>query len=469
LALNERVNRAAWLLRDLGVGRGERVAILSENRPEYIELQLACAMVGAAIACQNTRLTPSELRHCIDLVEPRATMVSERKQDMWNHSGSTGGEILMLGEEYEERLAKASPLEPEPAADPEDGLPILYTSGTTGLPKGAVISQRAELARCMVMCADLMMARLTDTHVVWSTLYHMIGAETAFGTLLCGGMVVLVDCWQPDEIAHHIAHEPIGYLALVPGTIESLIVSLEKQHIRPARVGLCGAMADLVSPGLIARITQMLGAPYWNSFGSTEIGIPPASAGVIPVGRIPAQLSKRQNSFCEVRLVHADGREVQSGTLGELLFRGPTLFSGYWNAPEVNELDFRDGWFHMGDIVLRNQDGTLDFVDRVKYLIKSGGENVYPAEIERVLLHDARVIAAVVMWRKDSKWGEVPVAVDEHQDQSLTTEDLLQCCRSVLAGYKHPKEIVFVLPGQLPRSITGKIQRHQIEAWLNTT
>jgi len=184
------------------------------------------------------------------------------------------------------------------------------------------------------------------------------------------------------------------------------------------------------------------------------------------VGEVPARLSKRQNAFCEIRLVDAEDREVPPGTPGELAFRGPTCFSGYWNAPEVNAKEFRGGWFHMGDMFVQNPDGSLDFVDRVKYMIKSGGENIYPAEIERVLLADPRVADAVVVRRPDPRWGEVPVAVVAPKDATLAPADLLARCRAELAGYKQPKDIVFVALADLPRSTTGKIQRHEVEAWL---
>jgi acyl-CoA synthetase (AMP-forming)/AMP-acid ligase II len=463
--LNERTNRAARLLRALGVRRGERVAILSENRPEYLELQLACAKLGAMVACQNVRLAPSELKHCVDLVAPRVAVVSERHRSNWQHSAATVTAVVALGEEYEEGLAKSSPREIESDAEPEDGFLILYTSGTTGLPKGAVISQRAELVRYTIASLDLGL-RGVETPVVWAPLFHMIGAEVALATLMGGGKVLLVDGFQPTEIAYHVGREPIGYLALLPGIIEPLIQELEQSGTRPVSVRLCGAMADLVPPDQIARITRLLSAPYCNSFGSTETGAPPASAGVIPIGEAPRRLSKRQNSFGEIRLVDAHDEEVLDGTPGELTFRGPTLFSGYWNAPEANERDFRGGWFHLGDVFVRNGDGTLDFVDRVKYLIKSGGENIYPAEIERVLYGEPRVADAVVVRRKDPKWGEVPVAVVVRKDESLTADELFLRCRGELAGYKQPKEIIFAASEQLPRSMTGKIQRHEVETWL---
>ena len=153
---------------------------------------------------------------------------------------------------------------------------------------------------------------------------------------------------------------------------------------------------------------------------------------------------------------------------GRAALRGPTLFSGYWNAPEVNARDFRGGWFHMGDLFVRRADGLLDFVDRAKYLIKSGGENIYPAEIERVLLALPAVADAVVVRRRDERWGEVPVAfVAFKPGETMSADALAQRCRAELAGYKIPKEFRIVDVAEFPRSSTGKIQRHDVERrWL---
>ena len=228
-------------------------------------------------------------------------------------------------------------------------------------------------------------------------------------------------------------------------------------------------MADLVPRHQIAEITELVQAPYANTFGSTETGLPPASAGRIPIGVTPDALSKTQSTMCRCRLVDLDDNDVADGEVGELAFRGPTLFSGYWNAPKANAEDFRGGWFHMGDAFRRKEDGTLDFVDRIKYMIKSGGENIYPAEIEQVILADHRVDDAVVVRAPDKRWGEVPVAFVAANDPDLTTDDLSQQCRAALAGYKQPKQIQFVALGDLPRSTTGKIQRHEGEKWLTDT
>jgi fatty-acyl-CoA synthase len=161
--------------------------------------------------------------------------------------------------------------------------------------------------------------------------------------------------------------------------------------------------------------------------------------------------------------VDPNDRDVPDGSPGELILRGSTLFSGYFRAPEVNDHEFRGGYYHMGDVFVRNPDRTLDFVDRVKYLIKSGGENIYPAEIERVLLADPRVLEACVVRAPDEKWGEVPVAFLARNDEALGDAELKALCRASLAGYKQPKAFHFIGIDEFPRSASGKIQRHELE------
>lgn len=465
--LGRRVAALAGWLEGHGAGQGTRVAILSENRLEYLELFLAAASIGAIVACQNWRLAPPELAHCLALVEPEVILVSPRHADRLPALAGNIPTVLTLGPDYEAAVTSGTATGSPAALDPESPLLILYTSGTTGLPKGAVISHRAEIARNMVLRAEFGIAA-DDSFVAWSPLYHMGAAEFSLGTLMAGGTVLVVDGFDLARLGEIVAQEKLGWLLLMPGTVGRFSAELKRAGIRPMGVKVCGVMADLVPPAEIAEVTTLLGAPYANTFGATETGCPPCSSNLIPVGVAPARLSKQQSPFCEVRLVDAEDREVPDGTPGELCMRGPTLFSGYWRAPETNAQDFRGGWFHMGDVFVRNADGTLDFVDRVKYVIKSGGESIYPAEIERVLLQDPRVADAAVIRRPDAKWGEVPVAYVASRDARLTEDDLRRMCRDQLAGYKQPKEIHFIPFDSFPRSASGKIQRHELERRMNS-
>jgi fatty-acyl-CoA synthase len=465
--LNDRINRLLQVLAAEGVRRGDRIAILARNCAAWVEVELAAAKLGAIVAAQNWRLAPPELEHCLRLAAPKVLLVSEPL------AGAAAGLdvriplTITLGGDYERRLARAAAQEPPDVADPEDGLVILYTSGTTGLPKGALISHRAFVARALVFMTELGIAQ-ADAFVAWAPFCHMASTDHALASLLRGNPVIVLDGYDPDALAAIVARHPLGWLLLVPGMIESFAATLRTGEIRPKGIRAIGAMADLVPRHQLAEITTLLNAPYANTFGSTETGLPPGTASLIPIGSAPTDLAKRQSSFCEVRLVDPDDREVPDGTPGECAFRGPTLFSGYWQAPETNAEDFRGGWFHMGDLFVRRDDGRLDFVDRAKYMIKSGGENVYPAEIERILLADPRVDDAVVVRKADPRWGEVPVAVVARNDDRLSAEDLYAACRRQLAGFKQPKDIRFVAFADLPRSTTGKIQRHEVEAWFRT-
>jgi fatty-acyl-CoA synthase len=353
-------------------------------------------------------------------------------------------------------------------AEPEDGLVILYTSGTTGLPKGAVISHRAMIARSLVFSSELGIPP-SDSFVAWAPMFHMASTDHSLSTLLRGGTVVMIDGFQVDPLLAAVERHRIGWLVLIPGMVEAFAAALKAQATKVRGVRVCGAMADLVPPHAIAEVTGLLRSPYLNSFGSTETGLPPATRALIAPGEIPERLSKQQSAFCQIKLVDPSDQDVAPGQPGELAIRGPTLFSGYWEADETNAHDFRGGWFHMGDVFRRNPDGSLDFVDRVKYLIKSGGENVYPAEIERVLLSDSRITEAAVVRAPDQKWGEVPIAFVSCRDGSVTEAHLLELCRRDLASYKRPRQFNFIAFSDFPRSTSGKVQRHELEARLAKT
>ncbi|MBL0216204.1 MAG: AMP-binding protein [Myxococcales bacterium] len=455
--LEHRAQRLANVLAGAGVGRGDRIALLSENRGEILEVFLAAARLGAIVACQNWRLAPPELAHCVALVAPVAAIASPR------HAAALSDLApIVFGADYEARLAAAEHEHAHGDIDPEAPLLILYTSGTTGLPKGAVLSHRAQIVRNLVTRAEFAVAP-DDTFVAWSPLYHMGAVDNSLGTLMAGGTVIVVDGFDAEKLAGIVATEALGWLLLMPGMVGRFADELSARGLTAKSIRVCGVMADLVPPAEIARITKLLGAPYANTFGATETGCPPCSSSLIPIGVAPARLSKQQSPFCEIRLVDPDDRDVPDGAPGELAMRGPTLFSGYWHNEEANRHDFRGGWFHMGDVFVRNPDGSLDFVDRVKYLIKTGGENVYPAEIERVMLQDPRVTEVCVVRTPDPKWGEVPIAFVARADDSLDEATLLALCRAQLAGFKQPKQIRFIPVDEFPRSASGKVQRHELE------
>ena len=457
-----RVDRLASVFLAKGVAPGDRVAILSHNRSEYLEVELAAAGIGAIVACLNWRLAPDELRHCIDLVAPVLAVVEQDLSEAYRAAAATP--CLIIGPDLETAIAGAGP-DPRIGTmvdDPEAGLTILYTSGTTGLPKGALISHRAHIARSMAFAAQLALDP-GDGFIAWAPMFHMASTDHALATVLRGGTVVMVDGLQPAVINKALSRHRIGWFVMMPGALDAFIAERRANPLPLKGIKVCGAMADLVPPHQIAELTNLLGAPYLNSFGATETGLPPGTADLIAPGVTPDRLSKRISAFCEVRLVDPDDQEVPDGTPAEMAVRGPTLFSGYWNADDTNARDFRNGFFHMGDLFRRNPDSTIDFVDRSKYLIKTGGENVYPAEIERVLIAHPGVIDAAVVRAFDERWGESPVAFVACGGDGPGADELKRLCRQMLASYKCPREFRFIAFEDFPRSTSGKIQRHVLE------
>ena len=455
-ALADRVMRTAGALAQLG--GPARYAILSENRAEYLELQLATAHLGAVLACQNWRLVPVELQHCLDLVAPHVLLASPRMAERLVGVETRDTIVLVFGPEWERLLAAAGPV--LCAATPDAPWLLLYTGGTTGLPKAAVLSQRTELSRMPAMAADLGLAP-GDSILAWPPLFHMGGTEPALFGLLHGGPVLIEDGFQPGRLAAHMARTRFGWVSVMPGAVVALADAVAAEG-RVAGVQSCGVMADLVAPADLMRLTTLLDAPWCNSFGSTETGTPPLSAARIAPGDPAPDLGKQPSPGCELRLLDEAGMTVPPGMVGELAMCGPTLFSGYWQEPSP----FEDGWFRMGDLFRQRPDGRYDFVDRSKYLIKSGGESIYPAEIERVLLTHPAVTEAVVIRAPHARWGEVPVALVACRGNLVSVAALQALCRMALAGYKQPNRILLVEAARLARTQTGKLPRAALEIWL---
>lgn len=463
--LHTRANQLARLLQDCGVQRGDRVCIFSENNPAFLELSIAALRLGVIVATLNWRLSARELAHCVSLVAPKVTLASAKLKPQLE-TMPAAGRLLEIGAPLDQQLAAQSAASlPAVDTDPEEGLFIIYTSGTTGLPKGALISQRAMLARLMVYVTDYGVNG-EDTFLAWSPLFHMASVELGLGTLMLGGKVVVLNGPDLPTICDYLENEPLSNLIFFPGMVEQTLAYLRQRRPKVKRLKKFGALADLFAPQEIADLTGILGVPFTNTFGSTETGMPPASAGRLAASVVPSDFAKSESLLCEIQLIDEAGNIVADGQPGELVMRGPTLFSGYWNASEATEQAFAGGWYHTGDVFVRRDDGRLDYVDRRKYLIKSGGENIYPAEIERVVLQHPQVAEAVVVRQRDAQWGEVPVLVVAAETPAPQAEELIALCRAELAPYKRPKRVLFVPKGSLPRNNTGKIIRPEVEAWV---
>jgi len=473
--LNEDVNRLANSMDRIGIKRGQRISALSGNRVECAQIMYAVAKIGGIIAFCNDRYTPIELQEAIEVITPETIIVAKpyfekfktilpnlsfvKRIILLDDMGETGFTSLPTYS-YPKLLEEGDSQEPNIELHEEDAYFIVYTSGTTGKPKGATISQRSSVARVFCNMAEyqrLLKIDQDDNFIARGAFFHVASVDQMFATHAFGGKVIFHDGYSPEKYVGVITKEKIGWLAMAPGMLQRLIDEIKKRNAKIVGVKAVGSMADLVPAEQMGELTKLLNAPYLNTYGLTEIGPHNFSNNVIPIAARYSALSKAEGFACEVRLLDSEGREVPDGEPGELVIRTTMMFSGYWNNPEENEKVFRDGWFHTGDVLRRNPDGTLDFVSRVKYMIKTGGENVYPAEIERALFNHPAVEEAVVVGVKHPKWGETPIAFVAVKEP-VTGEELREFCRQYLSGFKLPNLVEVIPKEAFPKNANGKIE-----------
>lgn len=480
--LDERSDRLANALRHRGYVPGEStVAVLSENRSETVILAYACAKLGCLLATLNWRLEREELVHCADLVTADAVFVSERftEQAGWiTADGEADPELFGYDgdgdREFEELVgagAQDDPL-PDGRVDPEQGFAVLNTSGTTGLPKGVVVSHRSILSRAVQITIDYGIER-GDNYPAWGPMFHPAGVTWIGLTTLHCGTYYPIDGFDPERITDVVldSNRPISWLFLVPGVLERLADHVDSRGLDPGdfpEIRTMGALPDMIEPERIRRITETFDAPFQNTYGAAEDGHA-ASGSKIPVGVSPdgEVLKKHESPLIDVKFVDERWNETDSEE-AEMAVRGPSLCSGYIQNPEANSEDFENGWFRTGDVFQRHEEGTYSFVSRRKYLIKPGGENVYPAELEEVLVTNDAVEEVIVVRAADPEWGEVPravVGVDDVDDPEALRAELMNLLEARLARYKLPHYMKFVDPERFDRSATGKIVRTEVEEW----
>jgi fatty-acyl-CoA synthase len=468
--LDERATRCAAAWQALGLRRGDRVAIFAHNRVEYLEAFFAAPKAGVVLVTLGTRLTARELSHVVADSGARAVLydgelaptVAALRSLVDVPTWVALDEPLAAGDpRHRDLLAAAAPggFARVPSG-PEDLWCLLYTSGTTGKPKGVMIPHRQVVWNGYNTVASWQL-RDDDVSPIFTPLYHAGGLMAFLVPLVTvGGTVVLHRGFDPAEIWRTIAAERCTVVLGVP-TIWKLLLeapemaATDLSHVRAFMSG--GAPL----PAFVAEAYQARGVVFKQGFGMTEVGVNCFAMTVEDSRRKVGSIGKPL-MFTEVRLLGTDGRDAAEGEVGEMLFRGPHVCRGYWNQPEATAATIdAEGWLHSGDLARRDPEGFFWIAGRQKDMFISGGVNVYPAEIEAELLQHPEVQDAAVVGVPDERWGEVGVAfVVPVAGARPTVDSLTAHLGSRLARYKVPREIQFL--EALPRTAYGKVVKGEL-------
>lgn len=464
-ALNERVARLASHLRQVGgVRAGDRVAALALNCAALVELMFACSRIGAVYLPLNWRLTVAELSYILQDAEPALLAIDEDnavKGVALQDQGFTGQLLHLPGQDpraYERLLADAEPEARHATVHHDDVQMLMYTSGTTGFPKAALITYGMVFWNAINVGLPALVspeARLLAVMPMFHTgglnlfanpVFHAGGSVALMRSFNAGTMLAALS--DPDLAITHTFAVPTAYQAMMQ---HSSFADVDLSRLRFVCVG--GA----ATPPHVLEKWAARGVPLANGYGMTETS--PAVTLLLPRDALRKRGSVgRPLLHTQIRIVDASGRDVPVGEPGELWVRGPNVTPGYWRNEKASADAFADGWLKTGDIVRRDADGFCYVIDRAKDLYISGGENVYPAEVEQVISQLAGVAESAVIGIPDERWGETGIAFVSFEPGIVLEEALvIEHCAAHLARFKVPRRILFV--DSLPRTSTGKIHK----------
>jgi long-chain acyl-CoA synthetase len=447
--LHDRVARIAGALSRHGFGIGDRLAILLPNEPEYIELVYACAWLGVIAVPLNIRLSAIEIDHVLTDANPRglirhSSLPVPTVQPPWQ---------LMLDKEP---LDVRGDFHPELIYDPEAILALVYTSGTTGRPKGVALTHANVLANVHFL-NYWMPYKEGGVYLHAAPMFHIVDFPLLFAAPAFGTCQVTMPKFSPQSFCETVERERVTYTVLVPTMINMLIQFPELKNYDLTSLERLAYGGSLMAPELIHRIREVLpNLKLVQGYGLSETGF---LTGLLDHEHTEDRLLScgRPCPGIDLRIMDESGKEVVAGQRGELAARGANVMRGYWNNPEEMTHAFRDGVFRTGDVGYQDTDGYFYIMDRLKDMIVTGGENVYSGEVETVIYAHPAVREAAIFGIPDPKWGELVMAcVVLKPGAILSADDLIAYCRRSLANYKVPRRIEF-LDTELPKSGTGKI------------
>jgi fatty-acyl-CoA synthase len=471
-ALEQRVSRLAGVLVEtLGVAEGDRVAHLGFNSPDLVALLFACSRVGAILVPLNWRLTAAEHAFMLGDCTPRVIFAEPDFIEHFErtpHGLPATTKVAMAEPGAASWQSMAALLESAPPHPPTRArvralpLKIVYTSGTTGRPKGAVLTDEALFFNTLHALAvfDLTSRDRVPAHL---PMFHVGGMNImTVPTLHAGGTVVVYRRFDPGQLLRDIARHRLTLLLAVPAISQALITHPEFAGTDISSLR-CVSTGSSTVPEAAVRPWLERGIPVTQVYGLTE-SAPIAAAVPIADAQRKIGSAGRAVMYCDYRIADDRGLACATGVRGEVWLRGPNLLREYWRNPQATAESFAGEWFKTGDIGHADADGFLYIDDRKKDVIISGGENIYPAELENVLADCAEIAEFAVIGRADAKWVEVPVAVIVTRPGcTLSRVDVLKLFDGRLARYKHPRDVVFVA-GPLPRTSLGKVQKFELRA-----
>ncbi len=466
--MDERSARLARWLQDRGVGRGDRVAILAYNGPEFFELEFAAGKTGAAMVPLNWRLAQPELEYILGDCAPKVlihdvefTAMCDALRDSCTIPHGLTIDVENPGNPYDAALASVPPEPAIEALTHDDLAMIMYTSGTTGRPKGAMITHRMQLYNCINLGFSSRLSPDTIQLVVLP-LFHTGGLNCYTNPVLhAGGRNIIVREFEPAAALDYIGDPALGITHFfgVPAHYQFMMQAPNFATADLSRLVMCGVGgASCPVPILEAWLDR--GIPLVQGWGMTETS--PAGLFLdIRDTRRKAGSAGKPVMHTEIRIVDDTGSDVAQGETGELLIRGPNVTPGYWNKPEATEAAFVDGFLKTGDAARMDGEGFVYIVDRWKDMYISGGENVYPAEVESVIYQLPQIAEAAVIGVPDERWGEVGKAVVVVKPgETLSEQELIAHCLANLARFKAPASVAWT--DVLPRNATGKVLKWEL-------
>ncbi len=466
---------AAFLEARLGAPEGERVALLGRNRVDLLSVQFACIRIGAIFVPLNWRLAAAEISVLVQDCTPRLLFLDPEFDSVASElTGSHAIEaILPFEPKAFQALLDQAPARPKADPPTRAGKPstLLYTSGTTGRPKGVIATERGAFASTLNFCLS---TRLDASSVMYCDmpLFHVAGLMSgARAPLMIGGAVVISPKFEPELALQRLSDPALGitHTFFVTQMTQTL-----REHPAYAKADLSRLVCMVTggAPNPAANVQRWLddGVVMADGFGMSEVG----SAFNMPIDDVELIRRKTGSSglpliTLKFRLVDSDEKECPPGKVGELRLKGPSVTPGYWNQPEATAKAFdADGWFRSGDLAYVDADGFIFLVDRLKDMFISGGENVYPTEVENIIAELDMVSEAAVIAVPDPQWGEVGLAyVVPLPGAGITPEAVIEHVHTRLARYKAPKTVMMVK--SLPRTASGKLQKNLLrDQWLKS-